>query len=269
MKPLVRVMLDNGLSYQEFDELTKQTFVEVADKEFQPEKKKQSSARVAMLTGINRKEIQNIKDAAASPSDENAHKKLNRASAVVSAWHREIEYKGKALPKEGSLSVTSLVKKFSGDIPVGVTLDELMRVGSVIKNNEGLYELVNPTYIPRFSRADKFVAVAEAARDLISTGHFNMQQPNDDEDRMQLTVSYNQLRREAVDQFKRMSDQKNLELILEFDKWLAFHEVLEPEKNEEPLFRTGVGMYFLEESANEIEKESENKSLEDVVDKNE
>ena len=50
LKPLVRILLRNGVAYGSFAELAKKTYVDVAFEELAPPGKKQTISRVSALT---------------------------------------------------------------------------------------------------------------------------------------------------------------------------------------------------------------------------
>ena len=60
LRPLVRILLRNGIAYGSFAELAKKTYVEVAFEDFAPEGKKQTVSRVSALTGLTRKEVKRL-----------------------------------------------------------------------------------------------------------------------------------------------------------------------------------------------------------------
>ena len=53
LKPLVRVLLRNGLSHAEFSEIARRVFVEVGFEDFEIDRRKQTVSRVAVLTGLS------------------------------------------------------------------------------------------------------------------------------------------------------------------------------------------------------------------------
>ena len=60
LKPLVRVLLRNGVSYGTFADIAKRQFVEVARNEFSIQGRKQSLSRVSVITGLTRKEVARV-----------------------------------------------------------------------------------------------------------------------------------------------------------------------------------------------------------------
>ena len=62
LTPLVRILLRNGISYLEFAEVTREVFVNVAGRDFTLPKRKISLSRIAIMTGLSRKEAASIRN---------------------------------------------------------------------------------------------------------------------------------------------------------------------------------------------------------------
>ena len=60
-RPLIRLLIEKGITFPLFRELMKELYVEVADKEFSLDDKKPSDSRVFVLTGVHRKDIKRIR----------------------------------------------------------------------------------------------------------------------------------------------------------------------------------------------------------------
>jgi len=142
LRPLMTILLRNNVSHRTFAELAKLVYVEVASAQFGIAGKKQSTSRIAILTGLTRKEVQRL---LAQPSDTEpvSVEEYHRASRVITGWVRDPDFgdgKGHPLPlrMEGKrASFTTLVKRYSGDIPVRAMGDELLRVGAVKQLKDG------------------------------------------------------------------------------------------------------------------------------------
>src|SRR3972149_5806799 len=83
--PLGRLLLRNGVSYGPFADLAKWVFVDVAAREFGVPKRKQSDARISIITGLTRKEVARVKHIE-TPYDTAAAEQYNRAARVISGW---------------------------------------------------------------------------------------------------------------------------------------------------------------------------------------
>jgi hypothetical protein len=60
--PLVRFLLKQGVTFAEFAELAKEAFVLVAREDYGVQGRPTNNSRVAMLTGISRREVSHIRD---------------------------------------------------------------------------------------------------------------------------------------------------------------------------------------------------------------
>ena len=60
LRPLVRILLRHGVTYGEFSEVVKTVYVKIAAQEFRVPAKKMSKARIAIVTGLTRKEVQRL-----------------------------------------------------------------------------------------------------------------------------------------------------------------------------------------------------------------
>jgi hypothetical protein len=87
LRPLVRILLRNGVSYSTFSDFVKWVYVDVAGKEFGIEGRKQSTSRVSVITGLSRKEVMRVRQLA-RPDDRASTEKYNRAARVIAAWRR-------------------------------------------------------------------------------------------------------------------------------------------------------------------------------------
>ncbi|MBI3775129.1 MAG: hypothetical protein HY273_06185, partial [Gammaproteobacteria bacterium] len=60
LRPLVRVLLRNGIPVAAFTDVAKHVYVDVAAQEFNVVGRKQTNSRVATITGLSRKEVKRI-----------------------------------------------------------------------------------------------------------------------------------------------------------------------------------------------------------------
>src|SRR5512142_337944 len=127
LRPLVRILLRNGVSFGTFADLAKAVFVDVADKEFGIPGRKQTISRISVMTGLTRKDVVRLQELG-SPEDAVAERRYNRAARVVAGWVRDPRFRSgdepAALPPEGEgASFAALVHAYSGDVPPRAILD--------------------------------------------------------------------------------------------------------------------------------------------------
>jgi hypothetical protein len=61
LQPLVRLLIANGVTFPAFSRIGKEVYIEVGTRDFSLSFKKQTDSRVALVTGITRKEIGQIR----------------------------------------------------------------------------------------------------------------------------------------------------------------------------------------------------------------
>ena len=63
LKPLVRILLRNGIAYGTFADLARKIYVDTGFEEAERRNQKQTVSNVSIITGINRKEVSRLRDA--------------------------------------------------------------------------------------------------------------------------------------------------------------------------------------------------------------
>jgi len=267
LRPLVRVLLRNGIPFRTFAELAKRIYVSVAFEEFAIEGRKASVSRVSVITGLSRKEISRVKDDRGTEGEISAQK-YNRAARVISGWVRDPEFTDarcepmELLVESGPASFTELVRKHSGDVPAKAVLDELIRVGNVVLTEDGRVRLLGRAYVPRTGEMDKVEILGTDVADLVATIDHNMTDKKENP-RFQRKVSYDNLPEEAMDELRQLSAEHSQELLE-----LLNHQMVKLDRDVNPAasgtgrMRAGVGIYYFEEN---IGKEKPEK-LEEVED---
>ena len=103
LRPLVRMLLRHNIPFPTFVELAKWVYTDVATRECQLPGKKQTVSRVALLTGLTRKEVLRL-HRQSSPIDQQVLERHHRATRVISGWvsgspKRQLYSKTLALPR--------------------------------------------------------------------------------------------------------------------------------------------------------------------------
>lgn len=259
LRPLVRILLRNGVSYNTFADFVKWVYIDVARQEFGIEGRKQTTSRVSVITGLSRKEVTRVRRLP-RPDDRETAEKYNRAARVIAAWRRDkkfLDAEGNPapLPMAGSgVSFTELVKRFSGDVPVRATLDELIRVGAVKRMEDGRICLLTRNYVPAHSDADKLHILGTDVALLIATIDHNLN-PGPKGPFFQRKVAYDNLPDEVLPEFRKYSAKKAQLYLENLDRWLSKHD-----RDDTPLVKgsgrnqAGIGIYYFEEPCSIEEK---------------
>ena len=251
LRPLVLILLRNGISYHVFSDLVRWVYVDVAFTEFGIPRRKQTSSRVSVITGLSRKEVQKLRDLDI-PVDEDTPGRYNRATRVISGWIRDPlfldnENSPLSLPLDGVAAFGSLVKKYSGDMPVRAVLDELLNIGAVALQDDGSVKLLTRAYLPGADQKAIIDILGADVADLITTINHNLE-PKNVAPLFQRKVSYDNIPAEVLEQFKTVSSEESQALLEKLDKWLAIRDRdVSPNVQGSGRKRVGLGIYYFEE----------------------
>lgn len=252
LRPLVRLCLRNGLPYPAFADLVKREFVRVATSDFGLPDKRPTKARVSILTGLSRKEVNRVLDLP-EPHDAGAADRYNRAARVIAGWLRDPDFAepvggpARLSYNGGEPSFYSLVRRYSGDMPPRALLDELLHVGAAEQLGDGTVRLRNRVYVPTTGSVEKLAILGTDVADLITTIDHNLQaEPGSAY--LQRKVAYNNLPEEAIAFLRPMAARQAQALIEELDAWFSQHDRdLTPAVAGTGRKRAGIGIYYFEQ----------------------
>lgn len=224
LRPMVMFLLRNGVPYQIFADIAKRVYVDLATEKFDIPGRKQSKSRVAILTGLSRREVLRVKRLPAQ-DDLGALDRINRAARVIAGWLRDRRFSDESghptdLPFDGgNVCFLQLVKLYSGDAPARAVLDELVRVGVVERTPDGRIRLLERSYIPKAGEIDKIAMLGSDPSDLFSTIDHNICHP--DAPFFQRKVNYDNLPSEALPELKKLAGEQSQELLERMDRWMS------------------------------------------------
>ena len=249
LRPLVRILLRNGVAFGSFAELAKKVYVDIAFEEFGPVGKKQTISRVSALTGLTRKEAKRLHELEHADS-QRSEQRYNRAVRVISGWVNDEEFhdaqgQPESLAIEGAkASFSALVRKYSGDVPTQSMLSVLISASAIEKTGDRV-RLIQRAYVPGSDPADKLSILGIDTAELISTIDHNLVS-GEHELRFQRKVSNHRVQATAVPEFQTLSARKAQQLLEQFDAWLSEHEVEDEEQNSDQAHYVSLGIYYYE-----------------------
>ncbi|MCE5264415.1 MAG: DUF6502 family protein [Deltaproteobacteria bacterium] len=256
--PLVRMLLRQGVSYGTFADLAKWVYVDVAMQEFGIDRRKQSTSRVSILTGLSRKEVTRVRQIP-RPDDLANAERYNRAARVIAAWRREADFldadgRPALLSMSGrGATFSELARRFSGDVPARAILDELIRSGSVERLSDGLIRLCDRAYVPKASEIDKVHILGTDVGHLISTIDHNLEPAPSlplSQPLFQRKVAYDNLPDEFLPRLRKMTARRGQAFLEKMDRWLAGHDRdTNPDAAGTGRNKAGIGIYYFEEGA--------------------
>lgn len=256
LKPLIRLLISQGVSHADFSEAAKDVYVEIAVRHFS-DGNKINRSRIAILTGLTRKEVKNVLDRALAAE---GHGRLfSRPSRVLTGWYSDPAYTGPYgipldLPYEtqepSGVSFVNLVRIYSGDMAPRQMLTELMRSGSVIEV-DGRYKAVRRNYEPQPLSPELINRLGDLGYRVFSTAARNI-------DKEYLGGGYfdrhvfadNGCTDEVIERFDKYIKARGQELLEEIDVWFSTNE----KANAPGATRKGTGLYMVHYVENPDEK---------------
>jgi hypothetical protein len=251
MQPLVRILVRNCVSFGELTEVLKNVFVEVAERDFAIGERRTSQSRIAILTGLTRKEVAKQQAILDSGQALSFLSNLNRVTRVLVGWHTDPEFTGPyGMPLElmfessSGPSFVGLVRRHSGDMAPRAMLDELLRVGAVERLQTGSFKVLMRAYIPESLHPDALQRFGEVVRDFINTVEFNMEKKLGSGRFERIVFADEGLREDLLPAFDALIRAKGQNLLIELDDWISAQEKAANEKSKgSKRLRTGVGIY--------------------------
>lgn len=253
-RPLVKMLIRHGVAFGEFAEILKVVYVEVASSEFALPTRKVSGSRIAILTGLTRKEVRRIVALLTHPdaaSGQETMGNLNRATRVLSGWHQDPTFVGPygiplELPFEGEVSFSSLVRKYSGDMPARAMLEELIRVNAIEQVESHAYRALTRNYIAAPLQPVHAQYIGDVIHDLAATIEHNFNPARVGPLRFERWVATEKLDPSALRSFRDLVKDHGQRFLEKLDNWLSMNEITENEGSPNAL-RTRVGVFMYEE----------------------
>ncbi|EDY86284.1 conserved hypothetical protein [gamma proteobacterium HTCC5015] len=252
MRPLVRLAIKRGVSVNDLYTWLKAIYVEEAES-FKIEGKKQSTSRIALLTGLDRKEVARLRKLNQN-MDQLLHqqaKRTNRAIRAINAWQKEAAYckdgQPKPLPLYGDgASFQQLTFEHCGDISAVTVLKELEQSGLVEVGSDDVITLKDSSYIPHEDNEELLHLMGQAGHDLLSSAIYNINQAGKTS-RLQLSVAYQRMNKHVTNKLKKLIETDSYELLKKLDQWIDQELDQQQSEDDEPQYRAGVGIYYFEE----------------------
>jgi len=257
LKPLARILLRYGISYRQMSELCKKVYVEVATRDFGSEEAPASVSRVALLTGMTRRDVRRYRPER-DETEEQAVARTNFAARVLSGWFQDSDFHDDAghplpLPESGeSPSFHELAKRYAPDIPAGTTLAALIDSGAVQRDEHGMGVLVaaSRSYLPGKLNPLTNQAIRRSGsvlEDLSRTVDYNLHREADDPSRFERRASNFRMQPEAVADFREFIEAEGQAFLERVDAWLSKREVNRNGPGDSGELRLGLGMYWIED----------------------
>ena len=254
LRPLVQRMLASGVPFGLLEARLRELVVEVAEQEFTLHGRRQTDSRIALISGINRKEVRRIRSRRPEPSRLPSFGR-NQAAGLIGRWRadpRATDRAGrpKPIPYKAARgpSFVKLAEQVTVDLPARAILDELVRTGAAELRDDDWVVLKSDAYVPKLGRAEKLGMLAEDPADLVETMLRNIFEEVS-EPLLQRRVSYDNIGADGVGTLRRQVRSAAEGFLRRVDRLLAnCDRDRNPKAPGGERHVAGLGVYYFESS---------------------
>jgi len=255
LRPLVRILLRHGVGFGEFADAVRASYIDVARAELVPAGRTDTDARLAMLTGINVRDVHRVRNVRFSGDDT---VELNQIHRVLQGWCQNPVYLGPyGVPLEipfvgdGKSFSKLVLESTDGEADPELVLEELIRVGAAKVTSDRYVRLLSRTYLPAPLDRLGLERLGNVVNYFIDTVDFNLQKTKQGAGRFErYAITHEGLSPQdfaALDALVRDKGQEFLEIL---DNWMGKHEIIGGHLlADSDAIRTGIGVFhFIEKS---------------------
>jgi hypothetical protein len=264
LRPIVRLLIRVGMSFNEFAEVARGAYIESAIREH-PNGIRPTRDRIAFVTGLSTQQVDYYTDnSRALPV---AGPTLGRlVTEVLHKWHTDPNYAGPyGIPLELEFetphgrSFQSLVAEIDPTASAGKALEELLRSGSVAYSGEKHYRAITRWIItPETISPLSIEYFGDALTHLAQTIEYNFNLTDADSKRLERRVYADRgLPRKLLPNFEGYARERANQFLLDIDDWIARN--FSATKRSGPTVDTGVNVFLY------VEPPSEEQALSTLV----
>ncbi len=250
LRPIVKRLLEAGIPYGRLEARLRALFVAVAERDLAIPGRRQTDSRIALLTGVNRKEVRRLRGGGAQSPP--ASFSRNQAAALISRWmadRRATDRQGRPRPipyqAARGPSFVELARAVTVDLPPRALLDELLRTGAVELRPNDVVALRSAAYVPSRGRPEKLAMLAEDPAELIETMLRNVF--DEGEALLQRKVFYDNLGADGAERVRREMRREGEQFLRRVDGVLAKHDRdRNPRAAGGERRSAGLGIYYFE-----------------------
>lgn len=249
LRPLVRLLLSQGLTYQWLSDVLKEIYVEVANRDFNLGARRQTDSRVSLLTGVHRKDVRRLRETPERlASAEEPPPAVSLGAQLVARWASDARYLDDQdrprplarLASQGEISFESLVAEVSKDIRARPVLDEWLRLGVVRVDDADMVHLNVEAFVPEKGFEEKVFYLGTNVHDHLAAAVDNVsgRKPA----WLERSVHYNALSQLSVEELVALAEKTGMVALKTVNR-----RAMELEKRDAgkgPPRRINFGIYF-------------------------
>lgn len=252
LRPLVRLMITKGITLPTLTVLLKEAYVDVAERDFPVNGKRQTDSRINLLTGVHRKDVKRLRQE--QHVDKSVPQAVGLGAQLVSRWvsdpsTTDSEGRPIPLPRQGKSpsepSFDGLVEGISKDVRPRAVLDEWLRLGVATLDDNDCVVLNRQAFVPEKGFDEKAFYFGRNIHDHLAATVHNL--VADSNPRLERSVHYGGLSASSVKALAEEAEKLGMDTLLTLNR-LARDRVEADKGQEGATQRFNFGLYFFDEA---------------------
>lgn len=255
MRPLVRLMMQSGLTFPVLAEALRRLYVEIAVNDLLTDPKARTDSRISLLTGVHRKEIRRLREVAADSLE--APDVVTLGSQIVARWagtNSFTDAQGRPRPlargnNEAACSGPSfdnLVEFVTTDIRPRAVLDNLLGHNVVFMDSEDRIQLKADAFLPRPGGEEQLFYFARNLHDHVAAAVANISTPGAPPF-LDRSVHYDRLTPSQVQTLREYACAAAMRVLLDVNRLAQELTDAAPELSPKRPQRINFGIYVFDE----------------------
>jgi hypothetical protein len=251
LEPVVLLLLKSGISWKEFSDLAKEKFVTVATETFGIRGRPTNVSRVAILTGLDRREVARLR----TPRERHAAVQgfMSKPTQLLHAWYHDPRYldrsgKPRDLEIEGADgSFAELVRRYAPGIPLVAMIKELRAAGAIGDAEGKRLRALKRSYVPRELNEDVVRLWGSVLQDVGTTLEHNVDRDETDQPRFERRAISLRVNPKSLVEFRKVLEREGQAFLERMDDWINAHQVRSSIDEQGIGIRLGVGVYHIQD----------------------
>ena len=244
LRPIVRFLLRQGVQWKEFAELAKEVYVDTARAEYGIEGRPTNNSRVAMLTGLSRREVGRVRDVLLDVAAHDQERQGSRLARILTGWHTDTDFlAADHTPKDlDAEAFENLLNRYAGDLPHTAIRKEMLTHGLIRELDSAELRVLERDFVYSSLNPEIVRQMGIVLHDHAATLDHNLNEDRVSTPRFEGIADNAAIPATSVDEFEKFVEERGMAFLEAIDTWLSEHQTNE---HDAKTVRLGAGAYLI------------------------
>jgi len=244
LRPIIRFLLRQGVLWSTFSELAKEVYVDVAREEYGIDGRPTNNSRVAMLTGLSRREVGRVRDVLLETVRNDYEREGNRMARILTGWYTDPDFAHAANePRDlAKGEFSGLLNRYAGDLPHTAVKKEMLAHGLIEEQANGDLCVLQRDYVYSTLDPEIIRQMGVTLHDHAATLDHNLNPERGSPTRFERMADNAAIPENKVEAFHAFVEERGLDFLQDIDGWLSSHQ---EEGQGRRTVRLGAGAFLI------------------------